>query len=70
MALSERFDKQTRINEVEGVSCGEPERVDQICRSGAVSRLHASSGNMYDTDTEGAFSSCFSFLFMNSETVE
>lgn len=39
-------------------------------RAGAGSYLNASSEIMYGTGSEEAFSSCFSFLFMSSETVE
>lgn len=43
MALSERVDKQTRINEVEAAYSGEAEREDQNWRkSSAVSHLGAS----------------------------
>lgn len=72
MALSERFDKQTRINEAEVVNSGEPSQREQIRAGGEAGLDHVSVLVLgtYSTNTEGASSSCFSFLFMSSETVE
>lgn len=52
MALSERFDKQTRINEVKVAYIGNPERADQSWRRRrAESCLDTSSENTYNTET-------------------
>lgn len=67
-ALSERFDKQTRVNEFEAVVSRETDQSWR--RSRAVSRHEPCSGNTYNTGTEEAFLSSFSFLMMDSETVE
>lgn len=72
MALSERFDKRSRINVAEVAYSGEPDRADQNGwrRSRTGSHLGATYGNTYHTDTEEASSACFSSLFTSSETVE